>query len=319
MRRDIQFYSETSLLQGHLYLPEGSSPDSKLPCVILCHGFAGVKELLLPKFAQAFAEKGFAALTFDYRGFGASGGEKGRLVWREQVRDIRNAITFAGTLDEVNPERIALWGTSYGGANIIETASQDHRVKCLVVQISFGDGERVITGGQTPEQKEKLLAMLEKARQREVAKGRPMMLPIEQILTDAQSKQFFKDNVQEFPCLDSKLSILFIKHTLEYHPEDRLPHLRIFPSSSWAPKRTRRTPSPKPNPFMPKPMSPSASISSRAQGIMRFIREVSLRKPSAWSWSGYKNTWFNSTFKQTRNLKDSGFVRPFVAEDFAKL
>ena len=227
MRRDIQFYSETSLLQGHLYLPEGSSPDSKLPCVILCHGFAGVKELLLPKFAQAFAEKGFAALTFDYRGFGASGGEKGRLVWREQVQDIRNAITFAGTLDEVNPEKIALWGTSYGGANIIETASQDHRVKCLVVQISFGNGERVITRGQTPEQKEKLLAMLEKAWQREVAKGRPMMLPIEQILTDAQSKQFFKDNVQEFPCLDSKLSILFIKHTLEYHPEDRLPHLHL--------------------------------------------------------------------------------------------
>jgi len=227
MRRDIQFHSEGSLIQGHLYLPEAIPQDSKLPCVILCHGFAGVKELLLPKFAQAFSEKGFTALTFDYRGFGASGGEKGRLVWREQVQDIRNAITFAGTLDEVDGAKIALWGTSYGGANVIEAASQDDRVKCLVVQISFGDGERVITGGQTPEQKEKLKAMLEKAWQREVAKGRPMMLPIEQILTDPQSKQFFKDNVQEFPCLDSKLSMLFIKHTLEYHPEDRLPQLHI--------------------------------------------------------------------------------------------
>ncbi len=252
MRRDIQFYSETSLIQGHLYLPDGHSPDghpsdgpssdghspdgpspvgptpgSQWPCVILCHGFAGFKELLLPAFARAFAENGFAALVFDYRGFGASGGDKGQLVWREQVRDIRNAVTFAETLPEVDPEKIGLWGTSYGGANVIETAAQDKRVKCLVAQISFGDGERVITGGQTPQQKEKLSSMLTKAWQRETQKGKPMMLPIDNLLTDPQSKAFFARSVKEFPQLESKISISFLRHTLEYHPEQRLKEVAI--------------------------------------------------------------------------------------------
>jgi alpha-beta hydrolase superfamily lysophospholipase len=222
MRRDIQFYSDGSLIRGHLYLPEGAKSGDNLPCLILCHGFAGFKELLLPVFAQSFSENGFASLTFDYRGFGESEGVKGQLDWRKQVQDIRNAVTFVETLSEANPGKIGLWGTSYGGANVIETAAQDHRAQCLVVQLSFGDGERVITAGQTTEQKEKLFALLTKAWQRETQKGKPMMLPIDNLLTDAQSRAFFSKSVSEFPLLESKISISFLRHTLEYRPEKRL-------------------------------------------------------------------------------------------------
>ncbi|MGY2947425.1 alpha-beta hydrolase superfamily lysophospholipase [Ewingella americana] len=48
-----------------------------LPAILLCHGFCGIQEILLPAFVKAFVDAGFAAVTFDYRGFGASGGEKG--------------------------------------------------------------------------------------------------------------------------------------------------------------------------------------------------------------------------------------------------
>ncbi len=50
-------------------LPENQA---KVPAIILCHGFCGIQELLLPAFAEAFVNAGFAAVTFDYRGFGAS-------------------------------------------------------------------------------------------------------------------------------------------------------------------------------------------------------------------------------------------------------
>jgi len=77
-------------------------------------------------------ESGYAVLAFDYRGFGESEGERGRLVPAEQMTDIRNAVTYMQTLGEVDPERIGLWGTSFGGANAIieaqlqalETANQ---------------------------------------------------------------------------------------------------------------------------------------------------------------------------------------------------
>jgi alpha/beta superfamily hydrolase len=45
--------------------------------VLLCRGFAGIKELLLPAHAERFQKAGVAALTFDYRGFGGSEGEPG--------------------------------------------------------------------------------------------------------------------------------------------------------------------------------------------------------------------------------------------------
>jgi alpha-beta hydrolase superfamily lysophospholipase len=78
MYHNINFFSEGSKIAAHLYLP--SSISTPLPAIILCHGFAGVKELLLPAFAHYFSENGYAALCFDYRGFGESEGERGRLV-----------------------------------------------------------------------------------------------------------------------------------------------------------------------------------------------------------------------------------------------
>lgn len=55
-------------------VPEGNM---KHPLIILCHGFCGIRNVLLPCFANAFTEAGFATITFDYRGFGESEGETG--------------------------------------------------------------------------------------------------------------------------------------------------------------------------------------------------------------------------------------------------
>jgi uncharacterized protein len=65
----------------------------------MAHGFSAVKEMYLDGFAAVFAEAGLGALVFDNRNFGASGGEPRQEIdpW-EQVRDYRDAITFAETL-----------------------------------------------------------------------------------------------------------------------------------------------------------------------------------------------------------------------------
>src|SRR3990170_5788949 len=125
MERPVSYYSEGARLSAVLYVPDGAGPASRLPGIVLCHGFTGIKELILPDYARPFAAAGYAALAFDYRGFGESEGERGRLIPYDQVMDIRNSITFMETLDEVDPERIALWGTSYGAANVVYTAGTD--------------------------------------------------------------------------------------------------------------------------------------------------------------------------------------------------
>jgi uncharacterized protein len=44
------------------------------PCVNLSNGFGGTKDMVLEEYALHFAENGIAAIAFDYRYFGTSGG-----------------------------------------------------------------------------------------------------------------------------------------------------------------------------------------------------------------------------------------------------
>ena len=72
-RRDVEFAVDGGdRLRGWLFLP--SKRAEPLPAISLAHGYAGVKEHGLERFAHAFAEAGFVALVHDHRNFGASDG-----------------------------------------------------------------------------------------------------------------------------------------------------------------------------------------------------------------------------------------------------
>jgi alpha-beta hydrolase superfamily lysophospholipase len=116
------------------------------PGVVFCHGFTATKELYLPPLARAFARAGIAALTFDYRGFGESEGPAGRLIPAEQVQDVRNALTFLGSRRGVDAERLALYGTSFGGGIAVAAGVADPRAQAVVSSVGLGDGGRWLRG-----------------------------------------------------------------------------------------------------------------------------------------------------------------------------
>ena len=218
----VTFLSENYQIAGTLYLPTLLA-GHKAPGIVLCQGFAGTKEMLLPAYAEKFAKNGYVALAFDYRGFGGSGGEPGRLVPKLQVEDIKNAISFLSSVDEVDSGRIGLWGTSYGGANAIVAASEDKRIKCLCIQLAFGDGERCITAKDISKLKETLA----KLRDKKESTGKELMVPISKILSDKQSKKFFQEYSDAFPALKIKIPFLTILETINYKPENYLKNLHI--------------------------------------------------------------------------------------------
>lgn len=193
--------------------------------MVLCHGFAGIKELLLPACARRFAEAGLAALAFDYRGFGESQGERGRLMPEKQVEDIWSAIGYLQGQPEVDASRIALWGTSLGGANAILAASADPRIKCLAVQLTFANGERVVTGKMSSEEKQEFLTTLKRLQGRRAKSGKEMMVPLTDVLTDPQSIAFYERFSPEFPALDIEIPLLTVAETLKHKPEEVLPGL----------------------------------------------------------------------------------------------
>jgi hypothetical protein len=134
-RRSITFLSKGLRCAGWYYVPDGVQGGEKAPAVILGHGFGGIKEMILDSYAGAFADAGFVTLAFDYRFTGESEGEPRdqQLPWDNQ-EDYRNAISWIGTQPEVDPERIAIWGTSYSGTHVIQVAAFDQRVKAVICQ-----------------------------------------------------------------------------------------------------------------------------------------------------------------------------------------
>jgi uncharacterized protein len=134
----VSFTSAGDTVRGDLYLPEDRGPH---PCVVMAGGWCYVKELRQPQYAQEFAERGFAALVFDYRRLGASDGQpRQHIIAWDQIEDYRNAITYLESRDDIDSDRIGAWGISYSGGHVLILGAIDPRVKVVVSNVPVIDG-----------------------------------------------------------------------------------------------------------------------------------------------------------------------------------
>ncbi len=105
----------------------------------MAHGLSGTRRDRLGPFAERFSAAGFAALVFDHRGFGDSGGEPDLFRPRRQLEDWRAAIAFARSLPGVDAARVATFGSSMGGGNALAAAAEDPDVAAAISQVPFLD------------------------------------------------------------------------------------------------------------------------------------------------------------------------------------
>ena len=199
-----------------LRTPVGSN--TNLPVIILCHGFCGIQDILLPAFAEAFTQAGFATVTFDYRGFGDSEGERGRLVPAMQIDDILSVIGWVKEHPGFDTLRIGLWGTSFGGCHVFGAAVRAPEVKCIVSQLAFADGEDLVTGKMSVAEKEAFQATLDKMADKQRNTGKEMFVNITRVLSYEESKAFFEENKTQYPKMDIKIPFLTVRETLQYKP-----------------------------------------------------------------------------------------------------
>ncbi len=139
MRSDIEFDAEGVTLRGWLYAPD--ERNGPVPAIVMAHGYSAVKEMYLDRFAEHFVSRGLAAVVFDNRNFGASGGEPRQEIdpWA-QVRDYRHAITWAERRHEIDAQRIGVWGSDYSGGHALVVGAVDRRVTCVVSQVPLVSG-----------------------------------------------------------------------------------------------------------------------------------------------------------------------------------
>lgn len=137
-RIDVTFPSADERCAAWLYLPPGSG---RAPVIVMAHGLGALRQMRLDAFAERFCAAGYACLVFDYRHFGASGGEPRQLLDIDrQLTDWRAAVTFARQCDQVDGQRLVLWGTSFSGGHVLSTAADDNGITAVIAQCPFTDG-----------------------------------------------------------------------------------------------------------------------------------------------------------------------------------
>jgi fermentation-respiration switch protein FrsA (DUF1100 family) len=81
------------------------------PAILVSGSWLTVKEQMADHYAAALARRGYTAITFDFAGFGRSGGDLRQVeLPSRKIADITAAATFASTLSCVHPGRIGYLG-----------------------------------------------------------------------------------------------------------------------------------------------------------------------------------------------------------------
>jgi uncharacterized protein len=134
-------------LHGALGVPADLRPGEKRSAFLVLHGFGtnsdseGVRQP-----TRVLNEFGYVTLRFDMRGCGRSEGEFGRVICLEQVEDLGNALDFLASHPAVDPDRIGVIGSSFGGAVAVYAAGTNPRIAAVISNGGWGHGERKFRG-----------------------------------------------------------------------------------------------------------------------------------------------------------------------------
>ncbi len=183
MYEEIFYYSDGLKIASHLYRPEDwREGDPPRPAIICLHGYSGMKEVYGMDVPRRLWGEGYFILAPDHRGFGKSEGARGRQRPLEQAQDTYDAISYMETVEGVDPERIGIFGTSFGGANAIWVAAFDERVKVVVSSVGVHEGERWMRSVRRPHEWAAFRARVMEAARKRVATGEPTTMPLPEIM-----------------------------------------------------------------------------------------------------------------------------------------
>ncbi|KAK0542346.1 hypothetical protein OC844_007813 [Tilletia horrida] len=140
-RQDVTFRSGRETCAAWLYPRPASSGPAPSPAIVIGHGLGGVKEMRLDAYGERFQRAGYTVLVFDYRYFGESTGEPRHLLSiRAQLADWAAAIAYVRSLEQVDPKRVAILGSSFGGGHAMSMAVRDPTLACAISQCPFTSG-----------------------------------------------------------------------------------------------------------------------------------------------------------------------------------
>ena len=132
--RSISFENEGAKLTGTLYMPSDFD-GTPHPTVVVTGAWTSVEEQMPGLYAYKMAQRGFVAVTFDFRGWGKSGDLPNGVRFVEspeaKTSDIRAAIDHIITLPEVDPDQIHGFGICASAGYMIDAAAGNNHVQSV--------------------------------------------------------------------------------------------------------------------------------------------------------------------------------------------
>jgi pimeloyl-ACP methyl ester carboxylesterase len=187
LKQDVSFYTEGGMkLAARLQLPDprggnGHATTQRMPAVLLMPALlAG--DTVLAALADRLAAAGYASLSLDFRGTGASEGEGGWLDPFMRLEDARNALAWMKSCESLDGGRLGVWGHRFSAPVAIALAADDPQIRAVVASSGPGNGcdfMRSLRNGA------EWLATLDRVRADRLQRsrtGRSELVPLDEII-----------------------------------------------------------------------------------------------------------------------------------------
>lgn len=146
--RTVTFENEGATMAGTLYLPADHETGGKLPVVVVTGAWTSVQQQMPAEYARQMVERGFAAFTFDFRGWGQSGDLPQNVRFKEdpaaKTSDIEAAIDFLATVPEVDASQINGLGICASAGYMVDAVSGNDAVRSIALVAPWLQNEALV-------------------------------------------------------------------------------------------------------------------------------------------------------------------------------
>lgn len=130
----VTFENAGKEIVGDLYLPNSYKEGQKLPAIVITGAWMTVRQQMPARYAREMADRGFAALVFDFRGWGESAGERRQYEDpKAKVADIEAAVRYLAARPEADPARIGGLGICASSGYMVTAAAATPTIKSVAL------------------------------------------------------------------------------------------------------------------------------------------------------------------------------------------
>ena len=218
-----------------VHVPEGDAPSSGFPAILYCPGLRGNPQNLNRCITEYFTNQGFVTGAIRYKEIQPNTPEHAWVRPLDRVHEAVQSVDIMSARDDVDANRVGIYGLSYGGPIAICAASLATNVRAVVSAAGPGNGWRMMRSMRTRAEWSIFIARLEEDRRRQEEGEPPTKVSLLELLpfSDSYQKKLlkFQDELVLSPDddVDPKYFLETAFYMLNFHPEQAAALLHNIP------------------------------------------------------------------------------------------